>query len=97
VDKVERVLRMIVKPFDYSVIGVRDRDKFMYWTTTPPTVEGWYWALDVLFQHIEPVYVEWSIPDRKFIVNQMRNGKEMELSDFSHWLGPLPVPEPPNE
>jgi hypothetical protein len=70
------------------------------WTTTPPTVEGWYWAkikpskdtLDftpdrycVYVRHDVDAWEAWCIP---FEYN-------LSLNYFTHWLGPLPLPEPP--
>ena len=58
------------------------------WTTEPPTQEGWYWATEdggrpeVVMYNGSSVYVR---------------GYEVPLNpkDFTYWLGPLPIPEPP--
>lgn len=81
---------------DYIVDGKPDfystGMKYFEWTTTPPTVEGWYW--------VKPRYLDDSI--EPYIV-EAKQGKAYVTGDdqpddfdmFSHWLGPLPVPEPP--
>lgn len=73
----------------------------LQWTTEPPTEEGWYWVKNKYTgaHDIEPVYlvkvthienqVVWSI--------EINGGSGEDFSYFSHWLGPLPVPEPPQE
>jgi hypothetical protein len=69
----------------------------MRWTTTPPTEEsqeGWYWlyvsdrGTNERYVSIELITI-WDI-----------DSKEIEFSDITfkdvtHWLGPLPQPEPP--
>ena len=57
------------------------------WTTTPPKVDGWYWALR--FGEVQIVNIRGSVG---FIV-ALDDYCMLEL--FTHWLGPLPVPEPP--
>lgn len=80
----------------------------MDWTTTPPTVEGWYWVYIEDPKAIEnPAVVqverENQKPDDKLGVWHSGNWDEFESVDeyssiFScHWLGPIPVPEPPKE
>jgi len=65
------------------------------WTTTKPTEPGWYWV--VWRTHA---------PDRDLVYHNGRGGMlflgwpEKDSSavphmHFSHFLGPLPVPEPP--
>ena len=79
-------------PSDYDFMGLQ-------WTTEPPTREGWYWAINKDDREI------WLY--RVFRADHGGNDKPLEawvdqyesmrLSDFSHWLGPLPVPAPPSE
>lgn len=67
------------------------------WTTTPPTEEGWYWAVHALEGEIVAVkfvgggLVTWG----GWNIDQ--TATSASVSDFTHWLGPLPVPEPPTE
>ena len=57
------------------------------WSTDPPTEDGWYWAYDR-----EDSFLD--------LVRYSDSGATM-WSDktiaklFTHWLGPLPKPEPP--
>jgi hypothetical protein len=66
------------------------------WTTTPPTEPGWYWVRsESKYKHTWIVEVS------------IKNGvahmySEMDSEDYpvwdgfaTHWLGPLPPPEPP--
>jgi hypothetical protein len=67
----------------------------LQWTTTPPTQEGWYWA-------------QWKDGKREIIeaFHHIGSGDPMayrggwdsyDESDFTHWFGPLSVPEPPTK
>jgi hypothetical protein len=67
------------------------------WETAPPTQEGWYWAIPQsgVFRNawntlVVYVYEE---PDTHCLMVL----EDTPLVDFSHWLGPLPAPEPPTE
>jgi hypothetical protein len=66
------------------------------WTTEPPTQEGWYWAL-VDRKNPTPsiVHVVSAFSHGKLFIEIGR--EEEPLDWYSHWLGPLPVPEPPTE
>jgi hypothetical protein len=66
------------------------------WTTEPPTVEGWYWAKWAeRHKRDQIVYLQ---KDEKFArVLVIGDTYSREVSDFTLWLGPLPVPEPPKE
>lgn len=66
--------------------------RVLQWTTEPPTQEGLYFACSengVEITHyrgrnetdVGIMDIEWRYP----------------LSAFTHWIGPLPVPEPPSE
>lgn len=63
------------------------------WTTTPPTEPGLYWAWDgervlaITVGYDEHVDGLWAFEQ------QSQYGSR--LNSYSHWLGPLPVPEPP--
>lgn len=59
------------------------------WTTTPPAVAGWYWVnkLRVLDQTYW-ISIKWCA--------HWNNEKDDDIV-VTHWLGPLPIPEPPKE
>jgi hypothetical protein len=60
------------------------------WTTTPPTEPGWYWAWcegDTAPVCLNIMITEGGIPLTLRTI--------LVASEFTHWLGPLPVPEPP--
>lgn len=61
------------------------------WTTAPPTVEGWYW---VRFSNEQIECVTIGIIDGKPIEKFYDH---WALEGVTHWLGPLPEPEPPKE
>jgi len=63
------------------------------WTTEPPTQEGWYWG----FHKNKTVYMFWVGLDDDNILMAYFNGYPVPFESHTHWLGPLPVPEPPNE
>ena len=66
------------------------------WTTTPPTELGWYWGfLSDRRLKIRIVLIYWigggySIHKPGFLYDW-----EPDLKRFTHWLGPLSIPEPP--
>jgi hypothetical protein len=63
----------------------------MEWTTDPPTDEtnGVYWVKTAETQVIIPVHASNGMA---FIFGI---SEPHEFSDFTHWLGPLPVPDTP--
>lgn len=68
----------------------------MKWTTTPPTVEGWYWVIqDRVNPSPEIVKVSGAFAHGKLYAEMGNSEYSLEL--FTHWLGPLPVPEPPKD
>jgi hypothetical protein len=61
------------------------------WTTTPPTVEGWYWVYsdgEINLVNVFRNYDAW-------IVRRDDRTAWIEMLNTAHWLGPLPLPEPP--
>jgi hypothetical protein len=83
---------------------IEDIDGYPYgkWTTTPPTQEGWYWAMSVDDDDSpQVVIVDKNLGTEKdkhpLIVGAVYVQDEWQLSLFTHWLGPLPVPAPPKE
>jgi hypothetical protein len=84
--------------------GVTPEDcKTLTWTTETPTVEGWYWF------RVKSGTSESSITELSYIeirggracfaplVNGYEFDDDYEMSDITHWLGPIPAPEPPTE
>lgn len=69
------------------------------WTTTPPTVEGFYWGSDDPDDPDDPVVVLVTKvqPGDGFLVMYPGIDEErgLTLDIFSYWLGPLPQPAPP--
>ena len=70
------------------------------WVTTPPTEPGWYLACEKFddgSDYIFIVYLDRSADEiggdgRRLLVAHDVDGLHY-LSDYTHWLGPLPVPE----
>ena len=60
------------------------------WTTETPTVEGWYWARHEVTKEIVMTQV-------CQITSDYWTTENGPIWQFTHWLGPLPVPEPPTE
>ena len=65
----------------------------MEWTTEKPTQEGWYWTWDGYTRFM----VEITIPDprKPLVFVAMLDGEEYGMSAITHFIGPLPEPEPP--
>jgi hypothetical protein len=66
--------------------------KALEWTTNPPTEDGWYWcyfagAHEPL--HCLPILLD---QNREPWVDSEDN---WQLQRITHWLGPLPIPDPP--
>lgn len=59
------------------------------WTTETPKEDGWYWAKHKHADEIEIVRVE------DGAVMEIFYDAWTDINSFSHWLGPLPVPELP--
>ena len=87
--------------FDYKVHVPAYAQK-MKWTTEPPTKPGWYWVR-VPQSHASMrggiFVVSIEIFGGKQHIDWLVDGYEwdppFEESHITHWLGPLPVPEPP--
>jgi hypothetical protein len=66
------------------------------WTTTPPTEPGWYWAaiwrpdVDDIREVVRVVS-----PNGRLLVVMAGTDEVFQLGEFTHWLGPLPIPAPP--
>jgi hypothetical protein len=76
---------------------LREMDARMQWTTTPPTEPGWYWVRwNIPYIHdVEIVRVYREHQGDRLFVADIGEDAEFELAKFTHWLGPLPIPEPP--
>lgn len=57
------------------------------WSTDPPTEDGWYWAYDSRDGKVEMIFYG-NEPELVWI-------DRLVLELYTHWLGPLPKPEPP--
>lgn len=84
------------KPESWSTCPNCDGDTWVEphhkaWTTTPPTMPGLYRAIEKRgserWVEIDDLLSPWL-----FGVDY-----PLDLTDFNHWLGPLPDPEPPKE
>ena len=75
---------------EVSINAITENLYTLEWTTDPPTEPGWYWI------HFPSGAVECAKID---VINS--NGIPIEFADrwalerVTHWLGPLPTPEPP--
>jgi len=67
-------------------------DVMLQWQTTPPTEPGWYWVAQ---RTNDPRVTQYYFNGRMW----MNSPKDYEYFPyeeyFTHWLGPLPVPELP--
>jgi hypothetical protein len=78
---------------------VVDGHKVITWTTEPPTVEGDYfvWAKDDAYFRIPTIVKVVDVEPNTItpVLTLWFGGHEYNLDRVTHWLGPLPVPEPP--
>jgi hypothetical protein len=71
------------------------------WTTDPPTEEGWYWVYTVPEWETVPVVACVKVCIMNDVVSFDIPAGGYESEDYihahatTHWLGPLPPPEPP--
>jgi hypothetical protein len=75
--------------FDYKVHTPKFARK-MKWSTEPPKVEGWYWVK--IEREPEVVYIQ--TVGYGFLT---AHGHSLDRRKPTHWLGPLPLPEPPQK
>jgi hypothetical protein len=69
----------------------------LLWTTTPPTEPGHYWTWNTTW-HSRPAMVHVYFSHQRGWEGTLRaalNGSFYTLDEFTHWLGPLPIPAPP--
>jgi hypothetical protein len=64
------------------------------WTTSQPTEPGRYWAI-TNYEAMDVVDVV--VIENGGSVWVVGCDESLKFKDFTHWLGPLPVPEPPQE
>jgi hypothetical protein len=62
------------------------------WTTEPPTEPGWYWVKHK--RHTDVFMVSVAHDDDK-VLTVYSDGYPVPADNLTHWLGPLPPPEPP--
>jgi hypothetical protein len=67
------------------------------WETTPPTQEGWYWVRGPRDGFMIVQYYNKKRVIKALIAGAGGNIHYGELKLITHWLGPLPVPEPPTK
>jgi hypothetical protein len=87
-----------VAKFDGYTVGM------LRWTTETPTDGGTYWAwvcvknrdskaypqiIDI-YIHEGEIHIAWPVSGYEW-------DPDFEVKDITHWLGPLPVPEPPTD
>jgi carbonic anhydrase len=81
-----------------SFIHMQKGDFFFHisgWTTDPPTEEGWYWAVPQsgVFRKAYPALIVYVHEDPN--AGCLMVMADTPLIDFTHWIGPLPPPDPP--
>lgn len=69
----------------------------MNWTTEAPTESGWYWAWNGRSVELCEVCPPSSsyLKHRLWVYAVKRRRRNLPMSGFSHWLGPLPAPSSP--
>jgi hypothetical protein len=67
------------------------------WTKEPPTQEGWYWVRGPRDGFMIVQYYNKKRVIKALIAGAGGNIHYGELKLITHWLGPLPVPEPPTK
>jgi len=78
----------------------------MPWTTTPPSVPGWYWnvgphdaapnELESSWEAVPKVVVVARDGEGEMVVLRLGESEDLPLSAFrGRWLGPLEVPKAP--
>jgi hypothetical protein len=72
---------------NHGDVAWKTEDAVYGWTIEPPTENGWYWAQR---ENGETIVVE----SRGVAIVRYGN-KALPVTDFTHWLGPIPKPESP--
>lgn len=77
----ETVLQAALEIYEAEEWRIPHMQPDLKWTTTPPTVKGWYWNCKPgetpMLTLVARLDSQWTKKERRF------------------WLGPLPKPEPP--
>lgn len=66
----------------------------LQWKTEKPKAWGYFYANHY---RLGVVMVEVRDPDGYVAAWLTAEGIPFEIKEFTHWLGPLPIPEPPQE
>ena len=65
----------------------------MEWTTEQPVVDGLYWVLDD--GEVDLVRISWDESLKRWCAYTTGDYEIMEPKHFTHFMGPLEKPEPP--
>jgi len=72
-----------------------------YWVTEPPTKPGWYWIYAIPEYENKPeiyfvdVFIHEGEPHFSFPIDGYEYDIHISPHRTTHWLGPIPEPEPP--
>ncbi|HEU4340995.1 MAG TPA: hypothetical protein VFU31_05440 [Candidatus Binatia bacterium] len=86
---------MSPRSFDYSIHVSPDDSHHYFWTTEPPKEPGVYWALDGDKPRIAEVLYSYGDQLCADFTDENVPTPLSKVDWISHWLGPLPVPDPP--
>lgn len=87
-----------VLAISFDIGGGNRAEMFQFqWKTAPPTVDGWYWVSADWRDDAFQVFVDTTHLQSKIIVWVAGSDVWSEIEEFTHWLGPLPVPAPPKD
>lgn len=86
----------VISDTDY-VIGVKQGEYVCItdgWATEPPKEAGWYWVKElkgdeIIIARLDDDYTVLAWGDDYWC--------DVDIRQITHWLGPLPMPEPPQE
>ena len=65
----------------------------MEWSIIPPVEPDYYWA----YENLDPEDADVMLVLFDGSCVWDFDGQEFELGDFSHWMGPIEIPTPPDE
>jgi len=76
------------------------RDTLPNWSTIPPTKPGWYWArgiFRVTVDESEEIISIVHVDELDGSLEVYSAGTEIsdDISDYTHWIGPLIIPSSP--
>lgn len=95
-----------IGPMDFLVAHAKmdAEKKASQWTTDAPIEPGWYWVLSrgsasMVYLWKKNGRSMWVDTDPTFKIESsrmaLRYALRMKYLGYTHWLGPLPEPEPP--